>query len=526
MAMTREEYYSKEQVLKVLNESGYVTYAKLFNMFDLNLTNQENVVAYVEMGKARIVVNRNIDLGSISTIIRHEILHEYFDHAIREEAWSKEKNKKLDRQAVNYAADFDIANKGYTDSDKEVVRNLTINNKLMRGLITEDDRPDLLDKTFEEMLDILSEESESMKDIAQKMANVNADPDEEMQKAEDLERQANAYTDDAGDFVDQDENDSDDSQDGSGSSGDGEDEEDTNDSDGKSGKSKGSDKSDKQSSSSSGDSQDSSDEEETADKVAKEAAKAKKEIDELNDEETPLRTKEEQDRLNKIAARIEKLKDAMHNIESGDSMQKEVTINKIRERAAKRASDMDKYTDKQLQKFNMSFSKFIKNSIGLDRGTTWKKFNKTYSDTGIIRPGISRSVSTKVPVVNVYFDRSGSWDAEKSKKGFQVVSAFNRYVKQGQLQINLYYFAGKVYSSEQAAQNDGSTRGQPILDHIAQTKPDNVIIMTDDDIYDCTTDCVVKGAVWLVFVNHQISKNLIEHIKGLKLTEVYDISTK
>ena len=55
-----------------------------------------------------------------------------------------------------------------------------------------------------------------------------------------------------------------------------------------------------------------------------------------------------------------------------------------------------------------------------------------------------------------------------------------------------------------------------------QTKPDNVIIMTDDDIMDIDESVTVPGAVWLLFKGGQ-SKNLIDHIHGKKQTNIYNL---
>ena len=68
----------------------------------------------------------------------------------------------------------------------------------------------------------------------------------------------------------------------------------------------------------------------------------------------------------------------------------------------------------------------------------------------------------------------------------------------------------------------GGTEGTPIMDHIERTKPDNVIIMTDDDINDIESPVTVPGAVWLLFKGG-ISNNLIENIHGQTETKVYEI---
>ena len=81
--MTRREQQAKQEILKILLEEGYKTYSKLFDMFDLNLTKDPNVVGYMEPSKARIVVNENLSIDQVSFVVRHEILHEYLDHQLR-----------------------------------------------------------------------------------------------------------------------------------------------------------------------------------------------------------------------------------------------------------------------------------------------------------------------------------------------------------------------------------------------------------------------------------------------------------
>ena len=46
--------------------------------------------------------------------------------------------------------------------------------------------------------------------------------------------------------------------------------------------------------------------------------------------------------------------------------------------------------------------------------------------------------------------------------------------------------------------------------------------MTDSDIDDCRTNVVVPGAVYFLFKGGE-SQNLMDHLKGKKLTRKYDI---
>ena len=142
MAMTKLEKAAKEQIIEILQKQGYPTYARLFNLFELNLTKDPSVVGYMEPGKGRIVLNLGLSINQVSVVVRHEILHEYFTHGERDKEYRKTHNKSYNHQLTNIAADYEISNRGYTDADKMTVRNLILNDKVLGGLVTEDDHKD------------------------------------------------------------------------------------------------------------------------------------------------------------------------------------------------------------------------------------------------------------------------------------------------------------------------------------------------------------------------------------------------
>ena len=55
MAMTRREQIAKDQIIRTLQKSGYPTYASLLDLFHVNLTEDPNVVAYMEPGKGQVL---------------------------------------------------------------------------------------------------------------------------------------------------------------------------------------------------------------------------------------------------------------------------------------------------------------------------------------------------------------------------------------------------------------------------------------------------------------------------------------
>ena len=161
MIALEEEKEAKSQIMEFLAKQGYPRYAALLSNFDVNRTADPDVVAYVENDRARIVVNKNLYLEQLSVVIRHELLHRWLNHNYRlgehvgQDKW--EKRTYQQHMIGNIAADYEISNRGYTDDDKQRVRTLMIKDKVMRGLVTEDDHPDWVDLSVEEMYDKLTE---------------------------------------------------------------------------------------------------------------------------------------------------------------------------------------------------------------------------------------------------------------------------------------------------------------------------------------------------------------------------------
>lgn len=164
MIALADEKYVKSQIMEFLAEQGYPRYAALLSNFDVNKTADPKTVAFVENDRARIVINKNLYLEQTSVIIRHELLHRWLNHNYRlgehvgQDKWKKRTHQQ--HLIGNIAADYEISNRGYTDDDKQRVRTLMIKDKNMRGLVTEDDHPDWVDLSVEEMYDKLTEQLE------------------------------------------------------------------------------------------------------------------------------------------------------------------------------------------------------------------------------------------------------------------------------------------------------------------------------------------------------------------------------
>ena len=174
MSMTRREKAAKDEIMKILKKEGYVTYAKLLSNFDVNLTTNPKYVGYIDLRTGTMVLNEGLDIDQVSVIVRHEILHEYLEHIRRllvhlaqkqgldfdelDDLQIKElKRDLLKNKVFNYAGDYEISNRGYTEADKETVRNIQLNGQTLSGLVTEDEHPDWVNLSVEELYDKISE---------------------------------------------------------------------------------------------------------------------------------------------------------------------------------------------------------------------------------------------------------------------------------------------------------------------------------------------------------------------------------
>lgn len=481
MAMTKLELAAKNQILDILGVQGYPTYARLLDKFDVNLTEDPGVIAYMESGKARIVLNKNLSINQVSTIVRHEILHEYFTHMEREAKFRQRDKKysKISPYIANKAADYEISNLGYTDKDKDIVRNVVLKDQVLRGLVTEDDYPDWKNKSFEEMLELLVEQIDEDEERMGESTQIGDTGDSNIQNAEELERQANAVSNDAGEMID------------------------------------GSEAGQQQ--------QDISNKANDIAQQAKDLAnKSEEQTQKQAENGQVFDSEKDKETQAKIKKRIEDLQKALKDLNQQSELLDEVSNIKDKEKAAQKAKDIERYKTSPIIKFKDSLNNFIKNQVATGRGPTWNRFNKKYEGSGIIRPGSSRLRQKNIPLINVYFDVSSSFTyyPQKIEQAERVLSTLDNYVRRGQIKINLYYVTDDVYSSRKEA--IASTRygadGDSIIRHIAQTKPTNVIVVTDSD---SKTDSFVSipGAVWILFYENR--SNLLDGIKANKLAKEY-----
>lgn len=489
--MTARDEAAKEQIIRKLRSEGYPTYARLFDLFDLNLTDNPDVVGYMLPGKAKIVLNENLSIDQVSTIVRHEILHEWLSHGARSEKFDKEHPDLLpDHDTSNIAADYEISNVGYTDKDKRAARAIILGDKTLQGLVTEDQYPGWEDKSFEEMYEELLkknlEEKKQLLDVLKQLHKMLPEDEDDQNQSQPSGTPSDPNSDDS----------SLDNQNSGTSS---------------------SDSSEAQS----GDQQ--GQEQSKADKAQQALDDAKDDIKDIDKEKAQqgnvFDSDKQQKERSELAKRVEQIRKLLDDPDIQRQGKGESQRAVQKDRLIKQAKLADRYKSNPLVKFTLDLNNFIKQQTANYRGSTWTRFNKTSVKTGLIKPGITSYAQTDIPEINVYWDVSGSFsNPAKTEGARRAIATLQKYVREKKIKIKTWYFADRVSSTEENA--GGGTKGQPILDHIQATKPANVIVITDSDISDCRTPTTVPGAVWLLFYSSE-SQNLRAYLRGKQETKSY-----
>ena len=641
MGMTEQEKLYKKYIRKkILAENGYATYADILGLLDLHITAEPGVIAFMDPKTGEITINENLDASAVSVAIRHEILHHFLQHERRlltklaknlgqdidtlDDLSIRKLEQYLHRNLnFNIAGDYEISNRGYTDEDKQTIRNIVLNGDVLRGLVTEDDHPDWIDWSIEDMYDALNKQSNQIPppqpppnkprkqqgpegptgpggqngpdgqspqngQPPQNQPNTNPEkqdnPNSDVQQSiEDIKKElhkAGLSDEQIDDILDKMEKEFSDTSDGDSDSDSNLPYVDpnnfkSNDEIKKDLKDKGlgerdskrvlkkvkaakeiaekEAEKDRQEGASKGEIGYKGDKEFQQKEKEKRDAQIKKEQEEKSknkdnqsddeehnkdktqssDDEDPYKDYEDEYDSSKETAsqrkdRLSKISKIFSDPAVAAKIDRENQAKIQASKDAKARKEVRRYMTSDAMKFQMNIKRFLNNEFGEDRETTWGRrhranLNRPGSDRKILLPGkkIQDTERPTKPLINVYFDQSGSWNPDDLRAGNQAVSQMNKLVKDGKLEVQVYYFDDELHNTPPT--NQGGTRGTPIINHIKQTHPDNVIIMTDSDIDDINEQITVPGMVWILWKNGLVSQNLKDSIHGQKGTEYYNI---
>ncbi len=155
----------------------------------------------------------------------------------------------------------------------------------------------------------------------------------------------------------------------------------------------------------------------------------------------------------------------------------------------------------------------------------------------MLQPGkkIQELPNKKIPIIDFYFDCSGSWSDRDIAIGQKAVNKLADMEADGQIKINIYYFANDVHTDITSARNEGGTRAwNEIVKNVISTQATNVIIMTDDDMEATwngrwsgqgALSYTVPGYVWYLWRDGDNAPRLPRDLKGRGGTQQFSFSS-
>ena len=461
----------KRQMARYLGKQGYGKYARLLSLFDVYSTDDPKIAAYMVPDEGIIVINRTMDDEHASVALRHEILHEFLTHMKRIKKLYEENPELLQNHDLfNIAADMEISNRGYTDADKVNIRNLKLGDVPFPGWVTEDKYPDWVNMSMEEMY----------RELAKLPPIPPPPPGPEGPIG------------------------------GDGPGGDG----------GDGGYGPGGD----------GDNPFNPNGPKTSPHFTdQEIDDLKKQLHDAEEEYYKNRAghglpnTSPEEIAERARHRVDEIKKAQDDPTVLDRLKSEVRVAREKERIARDARETKRVQTDPLFQFRISLDEFIKQQTSMIRDMSDDIPSPTYEkERGMFVPTKSMVERKTIPIINVYWDVSGSFDNEAKTAGArQAISTLNEYERDHKIRINTQYFADRVAPTKEEA--GGGTSGQAVLEDIAATKPTNVIVITDNGVYDCQSTVKVPGAVWILYYDGE-SPNLSDHLFGKQKTRHYIIT--
>ena len=226
---------------------------------------------------------------------------------------------------------------------------------------------------------------------------------------------------------------------------------------------------------------------------------------------------------------------AIQELQAEDNLelQKDYQKKKARDAAKAKYSKMGTLKD-----FEMDFYSAINNQIEMVRQEyqSYDEINTEYESEDVVMKAdlVKELPAEAIPIVDVYFDVSGSWEEKHIQVGEAAIASVKVFEDQGDLKLNIFYFSNDVdnVSMEHCRDMYGQgTRGWPkILQNIKATGAKNVLVMTDSDIEDLNgtgsgaADCgslTVEGCVWYLWKDGDSSPTCLKKLRGTQGTSQF-----
>jgi len=228
-----------------------------------------------------------------------------------------------------------------------------------------------------------------------------------------------------------------------------------------------------------------------------------------------------------------------------DPAEVEKDVNEIRQDTEIRKGDAIRAKNKELAKatggnqrlldfkdFGVDLFRAVKSQISTAKQPedTYMRPNASYANSDYLMPGQDYPEKRNIPVIDIYFDQSGSWDADDIQKGLDALASIRQFEIRKKVKVNLYYFADHLHDNPRSARWEGGTSGfDEVLQNIKNTQADNVIIMSDSDIESQTdwgrvSKVEIPGYVWFLWRYGDRSPKATVYLRGRRGTTQYNLN--
>lgn len=182
--MTMREKALKKKLIALLRDDGkghrHAKYAERLEDFIVKIVSLEDdpeMTAAVNFEEVTIYISEGFltdpdTFYQLNVLMRHELAHYLMQHQIRMldkliSKYGKDSGTRMSmsiaiHKLLNIIEDFEISNKRYTEADKLIVKNMTLNFEVIGGLVTEEIRKDWQKLSVIEMYDMLSNEIDAI----------------------------------------------------------------------------------------------------------------------------------------------------------------------------------------------------------------------------------------------------------------------------------------------------------------------------------------------------------------------------
>lgn len=252
-----------------------------------------------------------------------------------------------------------------------------------------------------------------------------------------------------------------------------------------------------------------------------------------NSEEEVQETSEERqariDRLKNVVEDPEALENELNNI-SLDNEERENKKIRASKEAARKALEASGRSMQGIQDFSI-FSRDLEHAMKKQTAVntkpedTYSKVNPTYAKSDLLMPGSGYLEKRAIPIINVYWDESGSLSSGDVQRGREALKYLLKLQNRKKIKVKNYWFSDNVANSPEGTY--GATRAFPeILKHIEETKATNVIIFTDNDFNSQTNfkkikPVTISGCVWWIWCGSTADR-AVPYIKTRLRSNVFE----